>query len=419
METNASFNYRAWGADNIAYGPVELPGLVTWVKQGKVTANSWVFKEKDGTWSRASEVPELKVLFKSKLPPSAAASADALGIQPGALRRIKMLADVDERLLASLLTYLEVVRVPAFGEVVRKGDHGDALFMVLEGEVRARVMIGGQETTLATMGVGECFGELAVVDQGPRSADVIANQPSVLIKVSEAALRKMFAEAPALAAPFMLALTRVIAQRVQEHDEALRGYDPVFASGGSGRRVDRLASRGASSAGMLSGCERLRGFALQDAGLRLWQSATQSAMQTMCRVWSSQIAIVPRSGAAPHFLKCANPPGYGHAGVYQQVDDSQHQPGQPAEREAKAQRMDSRVSPGSGMPQARLVARHPIVLQKPVRDQVRHQPSFEGSHRGIRTGRTAGSAESAPALPRGAGHSGWPARPGGQRREPG
>jgi len=63
--------------------------------------------------------------------------------------------------------------------------------------------------------VGECFGELAIVDQGPRSADVIANQPTVLIKVSDAALKKMFAEAPALAAPFMLALTKVIAHRVR------------------------------------------------------------------------------------------------------------------------------------------------------------------------------------------------------------
>ena len=215
METSTSVNYRTWGADNIAYGPVELPGLVTWIKQGKVTANSWVFKEQDGTWSRASDLTELKVLFKSKLPPNAAASAGALGIQPGSLRRIKMLADVDERLLASLLSYLEVVKVPPFGTVVNKGEHGDALFMVLEGEVRARVMIGGQETTLATLGVGECFGELAIVDQGPRSADVIANQPTVLIKMSEGALRKMFAEAPALAAPFMFALTRVIAQRVR------------------------------------------------------------------------------------------------------------------------------------------------------------------------------------------------------------
>jgi hypothetical protein len=44
---------------------------------------------------------------------------------------------------------------------------------------------------------------------------VIVNQPTVLIKVSDVALKKMFAEAPALAAPFMLALTRVIAQRVR------------------------------------------------------------------------------------------------------------------------------------------------------------------------------------------------------------
>jgi CRP-like cAMP-binding protein len=215
MDTSTSVNYRAWGTDNIAYGPVELPGLVTWIKQGKVRADSWVFREKDSTWARASDFSELKVLFKSKLPPPAAAAAEAMGIQPGSLRRIKMLADVDEKLLASLLTYLEVVKVAPFGTVVNKGDHGDSLFMVLEGEVRARVMIDGRETTLSTMGVGECFGELAIVDQGPRSADVIANQPSVLIKVSEAALKKMLAEAPALAAPFALALARVIAQRVR------------------------------------------------------------------------------------------------------------------------------------------------------------------------------------------------------------
>src|SRR5512139_1552588 len=98
MDTNASVNYRAWGADNIAYGPVELPGLVTWIKQGKVRSNTWVFKEKDRAWSRATDLTELKLMFKSKLPPSAAAAADAMGIQPGSLRRIKMLADVEERL---------------------------------------------------------------------------------------------------------------------------------------------------------------------------------------------------------------------------------------------------------------------------------------------------------------------------------
>ncbi len=214
METGGHYNYLVWGADKIAYGPVALPGLVAWIKQGRVQADSWVFREKDSLWSHASDLTELKVLFNSKSD-AAATSAGQLGIKPGSLRRIKMLADVDERLLASLLPYLEVVKVEPFQTVVSKGEHGDALYMLLEGEVRARVMIGGRETTLSTLSVGECFGEMAIVDQGPRSADVIANQPSTLIKVSDSALRTMFAEAPALAAPFAMALTRMIVQRVR------------------------------------------------------------------------------------------------------------------------------------------------------------------------------------------------------------
>jgi CRP/FNR family cyclic AMP-dependent transcriptional regulator len=211
MEANDAVQFRVWGGDNIAYGPMELPALVGWIKQSKVRPESWVFKDGSG-WSRASEISELRILFKSKAPSEAAA---ANTIQPASLRRIKMLAEVDDKLLASLLPYLEVLRVSANQTVVTQGDHGDTLFMVLEGEVRARIMIDGKESTLATLGVGECFGELAIIDQGPRSADVIANQSSVLVKMSDKALRKLVTEAPALAAPFVLALTRVIAQRIR------------------------------------------------------------------------------------------------------------------------------------------------------------------------------------------------------------
>jgi len=214
MEAGSN-NYLAWGSDNIAYGPVELPTLVNWIKLGRVPADSWVYKEKDSAWYRASDIGELKILFKSKPTIDNTGALASSGVNPGSLRRIKMLAHVDERLLASLLSYLEVMHVKQFGTVVKKGEQGDAMFMVLEGELRALVIIDSKETTLSTMGVGECFGELAVLDHGPRSADVIANMDSVLIKVSSSALMKMFTEAPALAAPFMLALTRVIAQRVR------------------------------------------------------------------------------------------------------------------------------------------------------------------------------------------------------------
>jgi hypothetical protein len=214
MQDNPAVYYRTWGDDNISYGPVELPGLVDWIRQGRVFRNTWVFREDKAEWARASDISELKVLFKSKTE-GAAPTAAAHGITAGSLRRIKLFADMDERQLASFLKYMEVLKLLPNAPVFSRGDHGDAMFLVLQGEVRARVMVAGRESTLATMGVGECFGELAVIDESPRSADVLANVESVILKISSAALKRLFQEAPALAAPFLLGLNKTITSRVR------------------------------------------------------------------------------------------------------------------------------------------------------------------------------------------------------------
>lgn len=214
MQDNTAVLFRTWGSDNIAYGPVELPGLVDWIRGGRVLPNSWIFRDDKAEWVRAQEMSELKLFFKTKPAPGAAAS-QAQAITPGSLRRIKVLADMEERQLASLLQYLEVLQLLPNATVFRKGDHGDAMFMVLEGEVRARVIIDGRESTLSTMTSGECFGEIAIIDEGPRSADVVANLESVLLKISAGALKRLFQEAPALAAPFLLALSKTITGRVR------------------------------------------------------------------------------------------------------------------------------------------------------------------------------------------------------------
>lgn len=214
MQDNPAVYYRTWGIDNIAYGPVELPVLVDWIRQGRVLRNGWVFREDKDEWSRASELPELKALFKSKAS-GTGETAPAHGITPGSLRRMKIFADMDERHLASFLQYMEVLKFQPNAVIVREGEAGDAMFLVLSGEVRARAMVGGHESTLSTMGVGECFGELAVIDESTRSADVVANGESVLLKISAGALKRLFQEAPALAAPFLLALSKTITSRVR------------------------------------------------------------------------------------------------------------------------------------------------------------------------------------------------------------
>jgi hypothetical protein len=214
MDENPAVYFRTWGDDNISYGPVELPGLVDWVRQGRVSRNTWVFREDKGEWVRVKDMPELKMFFKSKGPEGTQAGPTH-GISPGSLRRIKIFADMEERHLASFLQYMEVVKLLPNATVFTKGEQGDSMFLVLQGEIRARIIVAGKESTLSTMTVGECFGELAVIDESPRSADVVANTESVLLKISAAAVKKLFQEAPALAAPFLLGLNKAITSRVR------------------------------------------------------------------------------------------------------------------------------------------------------------------------------------------------------------
>ncbi|HOC00193.1 MAG TPA: cyclic nucleotide-binding domain-containing protein [Verrucomicrobiota bacterium] len=216
MQANPPVYYRAWGVDNIAYGPVELPALIQWVRSGRVLPSSWLFSEATGAWTRAEALPELKLFFKKEEGAAGEARKAPHGLKAGSLRRIKIFAEMDDRQLASFLEYMEVLKFPPNGALCREGEPGDGMYLVLEGEVRARVLVEGREVTLDTLGVGECFGEMAVLDESPRSADVIANSDSVVLKISAASLRKVFQEAPALAAPFLLALSRTMTGRIRK-----------------------------------------------------------------------------------------------------------------------------------------------------------------------------------------------------------
>jgi hypothetical protein len=209
-----------WGHDNIAYGPLTLPALVAWVKQHRVQATTWVFSEEDGKWQLAGQFATLKMFFGAKAqsasPGGAATEAAETVVRPEHLRRVRIFADMDVRQLASFLGYMEPVRVRKFTPLFKKGDHGDAMYFLLEGEVRALTMIEGKETTLFTMRAGDSFGEIALLIQGPRSADVTANEDSLLMRLPATAFERIVQEAPALAAPFLLAIGRTIAHRSLE-----------------------------------------------------------------------------------------------------------------------------------------------------------------------------------------------------------
>jgi len=207
-------DFIVWGADKTASGPIELPALVSLVERERVEADTWIFVVKSGVWRRAAELPELQLFFgpkAAKLP----SGMSVRGVDIQLLRRLKLLADFTDEQLQRFTEFVEVQRVPQWATIVKQGDRGDAMYLILEGELSVRTKMSGAETQLARLSLGDVFGDIALFDQGPRSADVVSDTSAVLLKISSAAFAEMAQKAPELATPFLLAIGRTLAARMR------------------------------------------------------------------------------------------------------------------------------------------------------------------------------------------------------------
>jgi|ERR1051326_2552424 hypothetical protein len=225
---NAATGYCIWGVDNIVYGPVDLPTLVNWVQEERVTADTWINIQDRDKWERAAQIAELKMFFQpasaggAKKTTLSATDGTTLALKPGALRRVRILAGLNDRQLERFVGFMELERVRQWTEIVKQGSPGDAMYLILEGEVRVRMMIAGKERILVTLAPGEFFGEIALLDAGTRSADVLANQDSLLLRITAAAVHKLIIDAPDVAAPFLMAISKTLVARIRADNKRYR-----------------------------------------------------------------------------------------------------------------------------------------------------------------------------------------------------
>jgi CRP-like cAMP-binding protein len=92
--------------------------------------------------------------------------------------------------------------------LAQAGDPGDAMFVILDGEIEVRtVSPEGREVRLVALGPGAVAGEMAVLDGGGRSADMVASRRSRLWRISRQALLDMLRDEPDLALALMRELT--------------------------------------------------------------------------------------------------------------------------------------------------------------------------------------------------------------------
>jgi len=208
--------YWVWDTDCITYGPIDLFTLVEWVKDQRVLADTWIFCERRETWLRAAALDELKLLFDpTQGRPGHLATALDAGVNADVMLRIRTLSGLNDQQLRVFVSYMEILTLDALAVAVREGDRGDAMFLILEGELRVRVIRQGKESILATLKAGDFFGEISLLDEGPRSADVVANDRSTLLKISTTSFNKLRREAPSLAEPFLHSLGQILVGRMR------------------------------------------------------------------------------------------------------------------------------------------------------------------------------------------------------------
>src|SRR4029450_3892803 len=90
------------------------------------------------------------------------------------LQRMPIFGGIRTDVLQFLLALCPVVSVPKNEFFFRENDQTDSMFVLQAGKVAGLKSWGKREYLLSTLKEGDCFGEMALMDQGPRSASVRA-----------------------------------------------------------------------------------------------------------------------------------------------------------------------------------------------------------------------------------------------------
>jgi CRP/FNR family cyclic AMP-dependent transcriptional regulator len=127
---------------------------------------------------------------------------------------------IDEQRAKTLFGDYQRRVYPKQSYVINEGDKSDYFYIVVSGKVKI-VMTDdeGREVILAIIGPGEHFGELALIDQLPRSASAVTMEESTLLLVTRDRFRERLLNDPLLAEQFMVSLT----QRLRAADRKIEG----------------------------------------------------------------------------------------------------------------------------------------------------------------------------------------------------
>ncbi len=138
--------------------------------------------------------------------------AEKLALKREVLAKMPLFSRLSER---EMLRVMQVAEVKAYAPgdlVIKEGDKGDELFIVLSGKVK----VSRGETLLTTFGTGENFGEMALIRSVPRSATVHADGACELIRIRRSDFFEILRKEHELAVKLLWQFLGVLADRLDQ-----------------------------------------------------------------------------------------------------------------------------------------------------------------------------------------------------------
>lgn len=99
-----------------------------------------------------------------------------IALNHDALRSIPLLSELDQDALDFLVEHMQEVEVPIGGHIVKAGDYAYKFFAILQGTA----VVSREGRNVAALNAGEVFGEMALLEDVSRNADVVAVSPMTL-----------------------------------------------------------------------------------------------------------------------------------------------------------------------------------------------------------------------------------------------
>jgi CRP-like cAMP-binding protein len=124
----------------------------------------------------------------------------------------------------ALAHFMDVYRAEPGIEVIREGDGGDFMLMLVEGKVEVHKRDRwNTPQLLATVDAGRTLGEMSMIDGEPRFATCIAAERALIAVLDRESLARIIVEQPLLGAKILMQLVLMLSQRLRATSERLLG----------------------------------------------------------------------------------------------------------------------------------------------------------------------------------------------------